>query len=82
MAMNGKDLGDRIAEIITDSNATAEMKAQIKQIWEKIGAEIVKEVKNADITIPSASVIIAVSGGSGAPAVGTPNPAPISNNIA
>ena len=78
MAMNGTALGDRIAQIITASDAPAEVKQQIKTLWEKIGAEIVKEVKNAEITIPSGSVIISVAG----QATGMPNPSPISNNIA
>lgn len=77
MAMNGTALGDRIAALITDSDAPAEAKQQIKTLWEKIGAEIVKEVKNAEITIPSESVIISVAG----QATGTPNPSPISNDI-
>lgn len=81
MAMNGSDLGDRIAAIITSSDASDDVKNSIKALWEKIGKEIVKEVKNAEITIPSGSVITSVSGGSGAPAVGVPNPAPISTNI-
>ena len=61
MAMNGKDLGDRIAEILTDSKATADMKAQIKEIWEKIGAEIVAEVKKAQITV-AAGIPVSTTG--------------------
>ncbi len=34
-------------------------------------------VANLEVKIPAAQVIIQVAGGSGAPAVGTPNPAPI-----
>ena len=34
-------------------------------------------VENLEVKIPAAQVIIQVAGGSGAPAVGTPNPAPI-----
>lgn len=34
-------------------------------------------VENIEVKIPAAQVIIQVAGGSGAPAVGTPNPAPI-----
>ncbi len=77
MAMDGTALGDRIAALITSSDAPAEAKQQIKTLWEEIGAEIVNEVKNADITIPSGSVIISVVG----QATGTPNPSPITNNI-
>lgn len=78
MAMNGKVLGDEIAEIITASDAPDSMKKRIKETWEKIGNTIVDHIiKNAEITVPSASVIIAVAG----QATGTPNPAPISTNI-
>ena len=34
-------------------------------------------VENLEVKIPAAQVIVQVTGGSGAPAVGTPNPAPI-----
>ena len=61
MAMNGNDLGDRIAEILTDSKAPADMKAQIKEIWEKIGAEIVAEVKKAQITV-AAGIPVSTAG--------------------
>ena len=34
-------------------------------------------VENLEVKIPAAQVIVQVAGGSGAPAVGTPNPTPI-----
>lgn len=34
-------------------------------------------VENLEVKIPEAQVIVQVAGGSGAPAMGTPNPAPI-----
>ena len=77
MAMSGTDLGDRIANLITASDAPSDVKANIKTLWEKIGNEIITEVKKATIQIPSQSVIISVTG----QAVGTPNPAPINNTI-
>lgn len=78
MAMDGNALGEKIAEIITASDAPDNMKKQIKQTWEKIGSAIVDHIiKNAEITVPSSSVIIAVTG----QATGTPNPMPISTNI-
>lgn len=78
MAMDGNALGDKIAEIITASDAPNNMKKQIKQTWEKIGSAIVDHIiKNAEITVPSSSVIVAVAG----QATGTPNPTPISTNI-
>lgn len=78
MAMDGNALGDEIAEIITASDAPDGMKKQIKETWEKIGSAIVDHIiKNAEVTVPSASVIVAVAG----QASGTPNPAPIPTNI-
>ncbi len=34
-------------------------------------------VENLEVKIPAAQVIVQVAGGSGAPAVGVPNPSPI-----
>lgn len=78
MAMDGNALGDRIAEILTDAKAPADVKAQIKQIWQKIGTEIVTEVKKADITVPAGTVVVSVVG----QATGMPNLTPISNTVA
>ena len=83
MALNGKTLGDAIAACIIADDAPDSMKEKIQAQWEDIGAAIVKHiVDNLEVKIPGGSVIIAVSGGSGAPAVGTPNPAPIDNTVA
>ncbi len=50
MAMNGTKLGDDIAAVITDPNATPEMKQQIKALWEKIGGVIVTHIQtNAQV---------------------------------
>jgi len=38
-------------------------------------------VDNLEVKIPSAQVITQVSGGSGAPAVGVPNPTPINCEV-
>ena len=38
-------------------------------------------VENLEVKIPAAQVIIQVAGGSGAPAIGTPNPAPIACEV-
>lgn len=82
MAMSGKALGDSIAEIVTASDAPEAMKEQIKAMWESIGTAIVSHiVENIEIKIPSGSVIVSVSGGSGAPAVGTTNSSPIDATV-
>lgn len=81
MAMDGNGLGDDIADMILDVNAPADMKQLIKTMQENIYKRVIEEVKAATITIPAGSVIIAVTGGSGAPAVGTPNPSPIQCSI-
>lgn len=82
MALSGKDLGDAIANAITASDASNEAKEAVKKVWEDIGKEICDYiVSNIDIKIPSGSVITAVSGGSGAPAVGTPNASPIDCSV-
>lgn len=64
MAMNGKTLGDDIAAVITDANATPEMKAQIKALWEKIGGVIVTHIQtNAQV---QAGIALSASGAMGA----------------
>ena len=86
MAMNGKDLGDAIFKELKEFTIEAENKEQaqesVKKIWEKIGKIIVEHItNNIEIQIPSASVIVSVTGGSGAPAVGTPNTTPIKIDV-
>lgn len=61
MAMDGKKLGDAIAEIIMSSDAPDEQKKQIKDIWEKIGKEIVDHIKGATITV-DAGIPVSTSG--------------------
>ena len=78
MAMNGKDLGDAIAQNLYASDASDEAKADVKALWENIGKIIVKHiVDNIEIQIPSGSVIISVAG----QATGTPNPSPIKAKV-
>jgi len=45
MAMNGNQLGQEIAEIITHSDAPPEVKAQVLTLWQKIGTAIVDHIK-------------------------------------
>lgn len=64
MAMNGNALGDEIAKIITDPNATEEMKAKIKQMWEKICGAFVAHIQtNAEVL---AGIKVSASGAMGA----------------
>lgn len=53
MAMNGKTLGDTIADLIISSDAPAEQKKQVKELWEKIGGAIVDHIKGATIKVNS-----------------------------
>lgn len=78
MAMNGKTLGDAIADIIIAPDAPDDMKAKIKAQWEDIGTAIVEHIqKNVSITIPAGQVVVQVTG----QATGTKNPSPISANV-
>jgi len=66
MAMNGKTLGDEIADLIIASDAPSDAKKTIKELWEKIGNAIVKHIsQNAQITV-AAGIAIAASGSAGA----------------
>ena len=63
MAMNGKKLGDDIAELITASDAPSDAKASIKKLWEDIGNVIVNHItQNAMITV-AAGIPVATAGG-------------------
>ncbi len=74
MALDANKTGKKIATIITDAKASAEMKVQIENLWIKIVAAIFDDLKSdMEITIPGGKVIIQVVGS----ATGTPNPAPI-----
>lgn len=53
MAMNGKTLGDNIADLILASDAPDEQKEVIKKLWEDIGTVIVDHIKGATITVAS-----------------------------
>lgn len=61
MAMNGTDLGDAIAKIITSPSAPPDMVESIKAQWEKIGAAIVKHIQdNAEVL---SGIPVSTSGG-------------------
>lgn len=61
MAMNGKTLGDTIANIIISSDAPAEQKAAVKKLWEDIGDAIVNHIKGATITV-AAGIPVSTAG--------------------
>lgn len=52
MAMDGNALGTKIAELIISKDAPSDMKAQVRQLWGKIGLAIVEHIKeNAEVTV-------------------------------
>ena len=66
MSMNGKKLGDDIAELIIASDAPSDIKAQIKKQWEAIGDVIVQHItQNAMITV-AAGIPVATAGSASA----------------
>lgn len=78
MALNATKTGKSIADLIIASDAPDDAKAIITKLWQDIIDVLYTDIKaDFDIKIPVTSVIVAVSGGSGSPAVGTPNAAPI-----
>lgn len=56
--LNGKVLGDAIADKIASSDAPAEQKKAIKELWEDIGDVIVNHIKGADIVAPNGKCTI------------------------
>lgn len=78
MALSSTKTGKKVADIILASDAPDDMKAKITKLWQDIMDAIYTDIKSdMVVTVPQSSVIISVAGGSGAPATGTPNPAPI-----
>lgn len=78
MALNANKTGKKIADIITDSGASPEMKTKIIEMWTDIMTAIYTDIKSdLEVTVPSGSVIIAVAGS----ATGTSNPMPIKNGV-
>lgn len=78
MAMNGKTLGDAIADLIISPKAPDDVAAKIKKQWEDIGAAIVSHIQdNIEITIPANAVVVNVTG----QATGTKNITPIAVDV-
>ncbi|MDY5811531.1 MAG: hypothetical protein SPJ89_06095 [Treponema sp.] len=76
MALDGNKTGSAVYNLIKSTKVSDE--ASCEMLWQKIVSKIFEDIKSdAEITVPSNSVIIAVAG----QATGTKNPAPIQNGI-
>lgn len=76
MALDGNKTGSAVYNLIKTTKVSDE--ASCEKLWQKIVTKIFNDIKNdAEITVPSGSVIIEVAG----QATGTPNPAPIKNGV-
>jgi hypothetical protein len=76
MALDGNKTGSAVYNLIKATNVSDE--ASCEKLWQKIVSKIFDDIKSdAEITVPSGSVIIEVAG----KATGTKNPAPIQNGI-
>ena len=64
MALNGDLLGTEIANAIMNASAPPEVKAQVIELWQKIGGAIVKHI-TTNAVIP-AGIAVSTSGGAGA----------------
>jgi hypothetical protein len=62
MAMNGTLLGKEIADAITHSQASAEAKAAVLELWQKIGNAIVNHITTNAVIPSGISVTTQVSG--------------------
>jgi predicted KAP-like P-loop ATPase len=64
LAGTGKDLGDKIADLITASDAPSKAKAEIRALWEGVAAVIVDHfIANA---VVNAGIPVATTGTAGA----------------
>ena len=76
MALDGNKTGSAVYNLIKTTQVSDE--ASCEKLWQKIVSTIFDDIKSdAEITVPSGSVIISVTG----QAAGTPNPAPIKNGV-
>ncbi|MGP1603258.1 MAG: hypothetical protein ACTTGZ_02390 [Treponema sp.] len=76
MALDGNKTGSAVYNLIKTTQVSDE--ASCEKLWQKIVSKIFDDIKSdAEITVPSGSVIISVTG----QAAGTPNPAPIKNGV-
>jgi len=84
MALNATSLAADIkADILANVPSANDDNGAVTATANAIAESVVDHIlANLEITVPSGEVIIAVSGGSGAPAVGTPNASPIDCGVA
>lgn len=76
MALDGNKTGSAVYNLIKTTKVSGE--ASCEKLWQKIVTKIFDDIKSdAEITVPSGSVIIEVAG----QATGTPNSAPIKNGV-
>ena len=76
MALDGSKTGSAVYNLIKTTKVSDE--ASCEKLWQKIVTKIFDDIKSdAEITIPSGQVVIAVVG----QATGTKNPSPIQSEI-
>ena len=76
MALDGNKTGSAVYNLIKTTQVSDE--ASCEKLWQKIVTKIFDDIKSdAEITIPSGQVVIAVTG----QATGTKNPSPIQSEI-
>ena len=76
MALDGNKTGRAVYNLIKTTKVSDE--ASCEKLWQKIVTKIFDDIKSdAEITIPSGQVVIAVVG----QAKGTKNPSPIQSEI-
>ena len=76
MALDGNKTGSAVYNLIKTTKVSDE--ASCEKLWQKIVTKIFDDIKSdAEITIPSGQVVIAVVG----KATGTKNPSPIQSEI-
>lgn len=66
MALNGKVLGDAIADIIISPDAPSGMKSQIRAQWEVIGSAIVEHFQKNAVVSVKAGIAVSTTGSSNA----------------
>ena len=82
MPLSGAILSGLIKAQLLSAGVANEDNGLLQATCDSIGENVVDHVKdNQLVLIPAGSVIIAVSGGAGSPAIGIPNPAPITCTV-
>ncbi len=66
MALSASKTGKKIADIITDSEASAEMKAKVLQIWTDVMDAIYTDIKSDSQITVAAGIAVSTTGSSSA----------------